>query len=385
VPGCPAGGLAGTLVSMTNAPISTEHLTRLFDAAAEVVEQRDLHEVLAVIMTTAMDLTGARHAAVGVIGAHGGLRYFLHTGLDEETAAAIGRNPVGVGLLGAITDTSGVTRLDHVAAHQAASGFPADHPVMDSFIGVALRTGERVFGNLYLTDKEGGFDEVDELTVAALAVVGGAAASTAQLRERLGQLALAEDRERIARDVHDGVIQDIFAVGLGLKGAAARTADEELAEHLDGAVVKLNECIASLRSVIFDLRHGDQPQDLASEIRDLIEELGESYEISPTLQVTSPPPPLANRQAETVMAIVKESVSNALRHSDGRMVAVTLDSHDRSVFITVRDDGVGFDPKEVALGMGLTNIERRAVEAGGSMTIDSRPDEGTEIRIEVPQ
>jgi len=377
--------LGGTLQSMSVAPISPEHLTRLFHAAAEVVEQRDLHEVLLAIMTTARELTGARHAAVGVVGVHGGLRDFIHTGLDEKTVESIGNHPVGVGLLGAITDTAGVTRLERVADHSQAAGYPEGHPAMGSFIGVALRAGDRVFGNLYLTDKEGGFDEADELTVAALAAVGGAAASTAELRERLGELALAEDRERIARDVHDGVIQDIFAIGLGLQNVAARSSGEDLRDQVAGAVVKLNDCIGSLRSVIYDLRHSVPPSDLATEIADLIEELGESYGISPTLRVIQQPPPLADRQAETVLAIVKESVSNALRHSGGQTVEVTLNSRGGHLLISVRDDGAGFDPEEVVLGMGLTNIERRAKEAGGTITIDSKPEVGTEIRVEIPQ
>ncbi len=383
VPQPPARG--GSLSLMAADSISPEHLTRLFHAAAEVVEQRDLNEVLLTIMTTARDLTGARHAAVGVVGSHGGLRDFLHTGLDTKTVEAIGNHPVGVGLLGAITDTHSVTRLDSVADHPHSAGYPSGHPPMNSFIGVALRTGDRVFGNLYLTDKEGGFDESDELTIAALAAVGGAAASTAELRERLGELALAEDRERIARDVHDGVIQDIFAIGLGLQNAVARSSGEVLRDQAVGAVEKLNDCIVSLRSVIYDLRHSVRPSDLATEIADLIEELGEAYNIAPTLRLIQPPPPLGEREAETVMAIVKEAVSNALRHSNGQSVEVTLDSRGGHMLISIRDDGAGFDRDEVVLGMGLTNMERRAMEAGGTITIDSTPDTGTEIRVEIPQ
>lgn len=369
---------------VTERSITPAQLTRLFDAAAEVVEQRDLREVLDAIMGTAMQLTGARYAAVGVIGSHGGLREFIHRGMDDDTVNAIGTYPVGVGLLGAITHTVDVTRLERLSDHPSSTGFPPNHPPMESFIGVALRTGGRVFGNLYLTEKEGGFDESDELTIAALAVVGGAAVSNAQIHERLGQLALAEDRERIARDVHDGVIQDLFAVGLGLQGTAARTGEGELQEQLVGAVGKLDECISALRGVIFDLRHTEFQSDLVHEARELVEELAEPYTASIRFTPATALPDLPERSAETVLAMIKESVSNALRHSGAGAVQVSLSATGGMIRIVVADDGSGFDPDNVARGMGLSNLERRAAEAGGTLSIDTAPGAGTRLAIEIP-
>jgi signal transduction histidine kinase len=241
-----------------------------------------------------------------------------------------------------------------------------------------------VFGNLYLTEKPGGFDEADELTVAALAVVGAAAVSNAQLHERLGQLALAEDRERIARDVHDGVIQDLFAVGLGLQGTAARSSDAELRGQLGSAVGKLDECISALRGVIFDLRHTEVPGDQLHEIRELVEELGEPYDAAVRFTAKTSLPQLPDRTAETVLAMIKESVSNALRHSGAGSVDVTLSAAAGVVRISVVDDGSGFDRDQVVRGMGLSNLERRAAEAGGKLDIDSAPGTGTRLSIEIP-
>lgn len=365
--------------------ISSDRLAKLFDAAAEVVEQSDLHEVLIAIMHTAMDLTGAKYGAVGVLGSHGILRDFLHLGMPEDVVEEIGHLPRGEGLLGTITRERKTLRLDDLSSHPDAVGFPPGHPAMGSFIGVSLRAGDQVFGNLYLTDKEGGFDEVDEATVEALANVGGAAALSAQLHERLQRLAVLEDRERIARDVHDGVIQDIFAVGLGLQGVASRVNDRETREHVISSIAKLDECIASLRTFIFDLRKPNFHYDPVTEIQELIEELGEAYEVVPRLVVRDLPEDLDDQQSETLMAIIKEAVSNALRHSGSDQIQVLIDTDGDCINVVVSDRGVGFEPGRVARGMGLSNIERRAVEAGGRFAVVSVPGGGAEVRIVLPR
>ena len=149
-------------------------LTALIAAASEVVGESDLVDVLNKTVETAMQLTGAQYGAMGVIGEHGTLIEFLHQGMDSEVAAKVGPLPTGKGVLGALIRDAQPIRLDRISEHPDSYGFPDHHPVMDSFLGVPIRLGDQVFGNLYLTEKDGGpFTEDDERVVASLALVAG--------------------------------------------------------------------------------------------------------------------------------------------------------------------------------------------------------------------
>src|SRR5690606_37771265 len=146
-----------------------------------------LDGVLSRIVGVASRLVGARYAALGVIG--GGpnrpLSTFVHHGMDSEVVHTIGELPRGHGILGLIIDRPEPLRLHDLAEHPASYGFPAGHPPMSSFLGVPVRIRDRVFGNLYLTEKEGGVDftETDEEVVVALAAAAGVAIENARLYE----------------------------------------------------------------------------------------------------------------------------------------------------------------------------------------------------------
>jgi len=132
------------------------------------------------------------------------------------------------------------------------------------FSGVPLRAGDSVFGNLYLTDKPGGFDESDVSLIEALAVIGGSAVSTARLRERLEAIAIVEDRDRIAGDLHDIIIQDLFAIGLGIQGLSDRVTEESISTVLDEAVDQLHQTVETLRMYIHELRSADDTRSRPS-------------------------------------------------------------------------------------------------------------------------
>jgi signal transduction histidine kinase len=233
-----------------------ERIAGLVEGAASVARQVDLSSLLRSTVEIAMELTGARYGALGVLGDHGGLADFIHVGMSDDTATAIGSPPSGDGVLGTIATTGKTIRLDHIEEHADSVGFPHHHPPMQSFLGVPVRIGDQVFGNLYLTDKDGGFTEDDEILVEFLAITAGSAVSTLGLQERLRRAALLEDRERIARDLHDSIIQDLFAVGLGLQSASSKvtTKPDDVRMRLDEAVERLDETIGALRRFIFDLR-----------------------------------------------------------------------------------------------------------------------------------
>ncbi len=364
--------------------MATERLSKLFDAAAQVAGQGDLRALLRTIVETAIELTGAGYGALGILGSHGTLVEFLWSGIDHETAARIGPPPRGHGVLGTITRIGKTVRIDRIRDHSDSVGFPENHPPMDTFLGVPVRAGDRVFGNLYLTNKPGGFVEQDETMVEALALVGGAAVSTMQLQDRLRRLAVVEDRERIARDVHDEIIQDLFAVGLSLQGLSLRTGDSEVRADIEASVRRLDASIAALRRFIFDLRRMPDVRDIEGELIELVEELGEPYGCTPEVSVAGDLNMLNDAATAALFHIVKESTSNALRHADTDEIAVNVLSDGKSVVVQVADNGVGFDPASVERGMGLENLRVRAEEFGGTFEVQTAVGRGTTVRVELP-
>jgi signal transduction histidine kinase len=359
----------------------------LVEGAATVASQLELSSLLRTTVDTSMELTGARYGALGVIGEHGALRDFVHRGLDPETVAAIGRLPEGRGVLGTITTTAKTVRIDDISRHPDAVGFPEHHPRMGTFLGVPVRVGDAVFGNLYLTEKSGGFTEQDEVLVEFLAVIAGAAISTVGMQDRLRRAALNEDRERIARDLHDSIIQDLFAVGLGLQSSVASiTGDPDTVRtRVDEAVDRLDDAISSLRRFIFDLRPPVWARiDLEAELRRLISDLAGPHDVPVAVGVECRPGVPGTGPAQTVIAVVREALSNALRHSDASAIEIRVWQRDDRVVAAVTDDGVGFDPDATSGGLGLENIARRVAEAGGTHVVESAPGNGTTVRVELP-
>ena len=238
--------------------MTLEEMRRLLDAVVDVGAGLDLPEILGRVVEAATELADARYGALGVLDATGTmLEDFITVGIDEERRARIGPLPKGHGILGLIIDGDEPVRLDELSDHPAAYGFPADHPPMGSFLGVPIRIRDRTFGDLYLTEKHGGgaFTEADEELVVALAAAAGVAIDNARLHDRVGRLALADDRARIGRDLHDTVIQRLFATGLALQGAQVLCSADagEAARRIEAAVDDLDLTVKHIRSVIFGL------------------------------------------------------------------------------------------------------------------------------------
>lgn len=359
----------------------------LVEAAASVVGQIDLGSLLESTVVMAMDLTGARYGALGVIGEHGTLIDFIHIGIGSDTADAIGHLPRGEGVLGTITRQAKTVRIDEIANHPDSVGFPDHHPEMHSFLGVPVRVGSRIFGNLYLTEKEGGFNEDDEVLVEFMAVTAGAAISTLRLQERLRRAALTEDRERIARDLHDSIIQDLFAVGLGLQASIGKIESDptSVKARIDDAVDRLDSTIIALRRFIFDLQPPVWAQPgLISRLSGLLTELSRPHGKEVVLTVDCPPGVPEAAIADHLVAIIGEAVSNALRHADATDISVGVQCLDDRVMVTISDNGSGFDTSKDHHGLGLGNIARRVATAGGVYGLQSREDQGTTVHVELP-
>ena len=351
---------------------------QLVEAAALVAGQADLSDVLRTTVRTAMELTGAAYGALGVSGSHGVLTDFIFEGIDRDTADRIGQFPLGKGVLGAVLD--GPLRLDDITSHPDAVGMPDHHPAMTSFLGVPVRLGSDTVGNLYLTNKaDGSFSQEDEVLVQALAVIAGSAVSRARLEQRIERAALIEDRERIARDIHDGVIQELFAVGLALQ--ATRGEDPATTnESIDQAVGSIDEAMTSLRDYIFDLQ--SQTPDFEARIRAVVSASASESDVR--LEMTGYFSDLNRPITDNLTHFAREALSNAIRHGRASTVRVHAIRDTETVTIEVVDDGLGFDTEIESDGMGLTNMRERVSTLGGTCEIDSEVGRGTTARGSVP-
>jgi len=471
----------------------------LFSAVVAVAAGLELHSTLKRIVSAAVDLSDATYGALGVINDAGQVTDFIHVGMDVEQVVEIGELPRGQGVLGLLIQHPLPMRIDDLMAHPSAAGFPANHPVMHSFLGVPVRVRGRVFGNLYLTEKRGEsrFSAEDERTVTALAAAAAVAIENARLFEHtqlrgewqqalsvidgvvfsggtpdhvlaaaaeqarrisgadvvavldataddeqtdrfsdaysyrvdlpvctpdrdlgtitLGwmhstsqmstdQLALArdfasqaavtvtlatarmeqerlavyEDRDRIARDLHDLVIQRLFATGMMLQGVT-RISDvpDPALDRVTRAVDELDETIKEIRQTIFALH---EPMDAGSNsLRGMVlSEVDQSAAIlgfTPAVRFAGPVDSVATSVlTDNIIAVLRESLTNAAKHAQASRVDVLLETADDMLSLTVSDDGVGIT--NGGRRSGLANVVARATSVGGHCTIEKVSETG---------
>ncbi len=529
-------------------------LQLLLDAVVTISADLSLDGVLSRIVAIASRLVDAEYAALGVLsaGRRRRLRTFIHHGISDDLAAEIGELPTGHGLLGLIIDRPEPLRLHDIAEHPSSYGFPENHPPMSSFLGVPVRIRDRVFGNLYLTEKVGGgdFTVEDEEVVIALAAAAGVAIENARLyeetttretwarataaiaaavsdpesaddayaavveqarevgnadaawilvdgpegdqqvvaiagvalagealaslptvdvaaqgalekgeccaieditevggaggipglpdigpllavpfspsaaihgtlslawstdnedryysldtqlvasyaeqagltmqlseaRDEQRRLAVFEDRDRIGRDLHDLVIQRLFAVGLGLQGATRLVERPEVAARLEQAVDDLDATIKDIRRAIFGLSSLDTAGDVQAEVTRLVERASSTLKFKPSLRFDGPVRTLvAPELAPDLLAVLAEGLSNASRHAEATAISVIVAAGD-DVVLTVRDNGKGME--STGAESGIANIRVRAEQRGGKLTVDSGAGRGTTLTWSVPR
>jgi signal transduction histidine kinase len=524
---------------------------RLLDAVVAISTDLDLHRTLERIIAAACQLAGARYGALGVIGDDRRLTEFITYGLGASEREVIGDLPTGRGVLGLLIEDPRPLRLNDVAQHEDYYGFPPGHPPMHSFLGVPIRVRDKIFGNLYLTEKVGSehFSDEDEQIVVALAAAAGAAIdnarlySLAQRRHRWlaaaaeitdvllgrvhrtaalalvarrarevadaelamvllhdeerglltvevvemgdgdvgaglvgatlpleethfaeavttkhhvvvehlgkaapwpapltarvatvvplvtadalhgllvvahrqnegrdldedlamltafgGQAALAlerahaqeeremfvilEDRERIARDLHDVVIQRLFATGLQLQTAATLAGRPEVTARVNTAVDELDTTIRDIRSAIFELRT-PMSATLREEVREIVEAASAALRFRPTLEIAGPVDSAASAEIRAdLLAVLREALSNVVRHAKASAVAVTVRAQAGRLVVVVKDDGVGVGSTP-GRG-GLLNMSQRAAHHNGFFEVRALDPHGTLIEWNVP-
>ncbi len=390
-------------------------LEALNAASLAIAAELSLPNLLQRITDIARELTGARYAALGVVGEDGRLVEFITSGISAEERARIGPPPEGCGLLGLILRGSQPVRVANIAEHPAAFGFPPGHPVMTSFLGVPIALRGRNLGNLYLTDKNGGdpFTDEDEQLLVQLAAHAAVAIenarlygqtseslqqTVAELRAANAQLAhlssLAigaqeEERRRLARELHDGTAQELATLLVRLRVLERTEEPQELRLRLGEFRELIARALDDVRRMALDLRPtmlddlGLVPA-LEAHTRDLARRWG----ITVRLEAQGLDRRLPGKTELVAYRIVQEALANSFKHSQATEAAVTLALQGRELRITVRDNGRGFDVARTLAsrerGLGLFGMQERAALVGGYLELASAPGAGTRVTALLP-
>lgn len=377
-----------------------ERLVALEASTRAIAAELDIDRVLGLIVDRVRDLVGARFAALGIADGRGRIERFITSGISADGRAQIGPVPKGHGLLGLIIRDGQTVRVEDIAKHPARHGFPAHHPSMTSFLGAPVIVKGRSVGNLYLTDKPDGepFTADDERLVEMFAAHAGVAIENARLHDQVQRLAVVEERERIGKDLHDGIIQSIYAVGLALEDVPELVEDEagraDAIARVDRAIDALNLVIADIRSYILRLRPAmGGPEDPVEALARQAEELGMHAVIDLEVDLEggahlmrSLPP---DRRSD-LLFIAREALSNVARHSGATRTALILAEEDGRLILCIEDNGRGFDPALVAgpdafgRHQGLTNMRDRSAAMGGTFAVERPDGPGTRIIVRVP-
>jgi signal transduction histidine kinase len=361
------------------------------DAVLAIAGERSVDSVLQRIVHTARELAGARYAALGVPDGEGNFARFITSGMTEEEIEAMGPLPRTHGLLGSTLESQESHRTPDIKRDPRFRGWwPAAHPQMASFLGVPIVARGAVVGAFYLTDKEGApeFSLEDQELIELLAPHAAVAMENARLHERSRELSIVEERNRLARELHDSLVQKLFGVVLAAQSAGTLLERDSggAREQVERVGELAREAVAELRSLVFQLRPAEiETEGLGAALRKHVDVLREAYGTDIALELRGAPR-LRPGVDDEVFRIAQESLQNALRHSGAQRIDVRLDEDAGGLRLVVVDDGSGFEPEEAGLRsrrLGLTSMEERAGGLGGRLAIESAPGKGTTIELEV--
>ncbi|MEU8653025.1 GAF domain-containing sensor histidine kinase [Streptomyces sp. NPDC048737] len=364
----------------------------------------EVRDVLKTIVASARELLDAQYAALGVPDDHGGFAQFVVDGIDEERWKAIGPLPRQHGILAAMLHEARAERLADVRKDPRFEGWPSAHPEMSDFLGLPIRDGDEVIGALFLANKlcpDGvnpprsepvggcGFTEDDEELLAILAQHAAIALTNARLYERSRELTIAEERSRLAHELHDAVSQKLFSLRLTAQ-AATTLVDRDPARakgELQQVAALAAEATDELRAAVVELRPAALDEDgLVATLRTHVQVLDRAHSARVTFTAHGVRA-LPAAQEEAFLRVAQEALHNALRHSGAEHVEVNLHKRGPDTVLRVVDDGSGFDPTAVRRAgrhLGLVSMRDRAGGVGGSLTVQSAPGKGTTIEMEAP-
>jgi len=366
----------------------------LFELGREVTASPDLQQLLDSVVTRARQLLGTDLAA---------LMLLTSDGAALQTAAESGMVSAKVKEVRLLSDMAAQSLAlqsrrpivvvdyahdDRLRGQKSSLAVTED---LVSLITVPLLGKERVLGSLLVGNRRPTeFTERQAELLEAFANWTAVAMETSNLYQRVESLARLEERERIGMDLHDGVIQSIYAVGLHLEDCLERLdeAPETVAEGLGRAMDSLNQVIKDIRSYIFDLRpQVSQVADLPEAIRQLVEDVRVNTLMKARVEIEGKLTGRINQdQALSLFHIAQEALNNVSKHSQATEVSLWLAADRQSVTLEVRDNGVGMD-EDVAVEHehhGLRNIRDRARTLGASLAIETAPGKGTSVKVELP-
>jgi signal transduction histidine kinase len=360
--------------------------TAISDVRASLLDASSPDEALRLIAMRVHELTDA-HSTLILVGpspTDGAYEVCVQVGagLDDLTGQRLTTldNPV----LEAVGSADGVVTVDmqEVGDYQD----PNAHVDWGPCVAVPLR-GTHSEDAVLIAARSSGAPAFDPLTAPLIAAFADQAAVALDLaaRQRMSRrLDVYEDRDRIARDLHDHVIQRVFAAGLSLQSVLPRIQDVQTQRRISTVVAQLDETVRDIRTTIFDLHNTediDESPGLRRRVLDIVTETA-GPDLHPTVRTSGAVDNLVTGDlAADVEAVTREAVSNAARHSGAEHVTVTLDVTDE-VVLAVTDDGRGISERTAR--SGLRNVQERAIRRGGGLVVEPVPDGGTRLRWWAP-
>ncbi len=371
---------------------------------AELVLSSDLtlETVLRQIVDLARNLTGARYGALAVVDERGRIARFLTAGLTAEQRAQLGEPPTGRGLLGPIFVDHRSIRVDEIASDPRSIGFPPGHPPMRTYLGVPIVLHGRVYGNLYLTDKQGAeglipFTDEDESGVSLFAAQAAIAMENARLHGQVQGLAASVERERIARELHDSLAQALGYVRL--RAAAARDAlTRGAVTDTEAALVQIGDvagdAYVEVREAILGLRSSGSggERSLADALGEYVQRYREQSGVDVAFEVGEGVAEVGLAAAVEVQLarIVQEALANVRKHARTAQALLRLDvevgTAGPRLRVLVADEGRGFDLNVTSVGahFGLAIMRERAEGVGGTFEVETAPGRGTRVVVTMP-
>ena len=360
---------------------AVRQLRALDEAVRGISGVLDIDRVLQLIADRVRDLAEAQYAAIGIVDADGAIERFITSGISDEERARIGDLPHGRGLLGLIIRENRSYRIPDIGAHRERYGFPPHHPPMQSFLGLPIHAAGVAVGRLYLTNKIGAaeFSADDQDLVERFARHAGIAIENARLHDQVRRLAVVDERDRISRDLHDSVIQAIYAQTLALDDVPEMVTEDpaEAARRVDDAIEALHAVIRDIRNFIFGLRPVLlESGSLADGLRILADELRRNGGVDVEVAAGVTDIELATLPVEVVaelLAVAREGLSNVARQPRRLTRGSSLAAEGDAMRLEISDDGRGFDAHTAmeAGHHGLANMHARTMALGGSFEVDS--------------
>ncbi len=375
--------------------LRNHELLALHDATLAIERQLDLKALLQGIVDEARELFDARYGALAYLRDDGTIEAFITSGITPERRQRIGPEPKGRGVLGVVLNEGESLRLDRIEDHPRSVGFPEQHPGMTALLVAPIRSRSRVLGNLYIADdgEDYRFEGSDEEALSRFAAVAAVAIENARLHGQVRALATTEERQRIARELHDSLAQVLGYVNAKAQatqvlldsGQTGRASEQlqQMAHMARSAYVDVRENILSLRSSLDDGR--GLIETLEAYLGDWREQSGIAAELEATADVVGHISTLAEVQ---LLRIVQEALTNVRKHSAASRVRIHLWTDDGHLVTTIADDGVGIaDHDRGPRGIprfGLSSMRERAESLGGTFEVAFQPGQGACVTVRLP-